>query len=216
MNSFLTGIIFTFSTLALIGSSFSVYQISKLQSSLEMQADDIKALSQRDLGNQDTSVNPPASSTADNQTTANIAQEQEVESIPPQTKTASENIVAIEPGQFVNLGFDNKLKVEIESTKRIQNPDTGDQDIVVVNFRMLSLVPKMKRTRLSWSNVRGRNPDTSEEYRTEKRSDATYLDELPNNAWANAYVWLQVPQGVETIDVSVPETAMFRNVPIEE
>ena len=216
MNSFVAGIMFTFSTLALIGSGFSVYQVSKLQSSVETQVNRLETLSQRNLANQQTPVSPATSNTADSLTTANLTQDQEVEPTPPQAKVTSEKKVAIKPGQFVNQGFDNKLKVEIESTKRIQNPDTEDKDIVVVNFRMLRLVPKIKSTALYWFQAKGRNPDTSEEYHTKKRSDTTYLENLPNNAWANAYIWLKVPQGVEAIDISVPETAMFRNVPIGE
>lgn len=207
MNSFFAGITFTFSTLALIASGFSVYQVSKFQNSLESQANNIEALSQRDLANKDTPVIPTASN-------SNIIQDKQVNETPSQEADSAKKSSAIQPDQFVNKGFDNKLKVEIESTKRIQNPDTGDQDIVVVNFRILSLVPKMESTFLYWKRVKGRNPDTSEEYSTEKYSDTTYLHKLPNNAWANAYIWLQVSEGVKVIDIAVPETAMFRNVPI--
>lgn len=209
MRSFFAGIIFTFATLALVGSGFSVYQVSKLQSFVETQADQIKTLSQKNLANQDIPVTPNVSSTVDN-----IPQNQVVESTLPQTKATPVKNTAIKPGQFVNVGFENKLKVEIESTKRIQNPDTGDKDIVVVNFRILGLVPNIKRGGLYWNHVKGRNPDTSADYRNARRSNTTWLDNLPNNAWANAYVWLKVPQGVEIIDISVPETALFRNVPV--
>lgn len=209
MKSFFAGIVFTFATLALVGSGFSVYQVSKLQSSVETQADQINELSQKNLADLDIPATQAASSTADN-----IPQNQVIESTPPQTQATPKKNVAIKPGQFVNVGFENKLKVEIESAKRIQNPETGDQDIVVVNFRILRLFPEIDRTHFFWREVRGRNPNTSEEYDLEKSSDWTNLRKLPNNAWANAYVWLKVPQGIETIDISVPETAMFRNIPI--
>jgi hypothetical protein len=40
------------------------------------------------------------------------------------------------------------------------------------------------------------------------------LDSISQNASVDAYVWLQVPQGTNSLDIYVPNTQPFKNVPI--
>jgi hypothetical protein len=35
------------------------------------------------------------------------------------------------------------------------------------------------------------------------------------NASSDAYVWLRIPEGVTAIDLFIPDTGAFKNVPIE-
>lgn len=63
-----------------------------------------------------------------------------------------------------------------------------------------------------------RNPQTSETYAAvngqSTGSVSLFSMRLDNQTSADAYVWLQVPEGVNTINIYVPSTQAFQNVPI--
>ena len=130
--------------------------------------------------------------------------------------TSSQQSKGIEPGQFVNKGVNNKIEIGLLSVKRIANPDGGAENVVVVQMRVRRIVPKGEVDSISFSQSKGRNPETSEVYRTIRTKSTTYLsiNSIPKDAWGNAYFWLRVPEEVNVIDIVIPETAIFKNVPI--
>ncbi|MEM7762009.1 MAG: hypothetical protein AAF298_28420 [Cyanobacteria bacterium P01_A01_bin.40] len=122
----------------------------------------------------------------------------------------------IEPGEFVSTGYENQVEFELLSAKRITNPKTNQKDVVNVRLRVRRIVPKVNNALIAFSQAKGRDPETSEDYRTITNKTTTYTsaNNLPENAWANAYFWLKVPENVEIIDIAIPKTAMFKEVPI--
>jgi hypothetical protein len=42
------------------------------------------------------------------------------------------------------------------------------------------------------------------------------LDFMDQGASADAYVWLQVPEGVKTLDIYIPETQVFKGIAIAD
>ncbi|MEL7419067.1 MAG: hypothetical protein AAGK10_10925, partial [Cyanobacteria bacterium J06555_3] len=66
-------------------------------------------------------------------------------------------------------------------------------------------------------DAKTRNSGTFEEYQTidDKYTNNTSFRTLPRNAWANAYFWSQVPENVEVVDIIIPFTEIFENIPIE-
>ena len=69
---------------------------------------------------------------------------------------------------------------------------------------------------MSLSQAKGRNPETNEDYRTiiGKSTSNTLINSLSEKAWANAYFWLEVPESVQALDLVIPKTAIFKDVPI--
>ena len=88
--------------------------------------------------------------------------------------------------------------------------------MVIVQLRIRRTVPKGEVASVSLRQSKGRNPETSEVYRTITNRSTTYttINDLPRDSWGNAYFWLEVPEGVDEIDIIIPETAIFNSVPI--
>lgn len=140
----------------------------------------------------------------------------------PQSTTsspASTATTAIQPGQFVQNAYGTKAKVELLSAKRIQDPETGMRDVVNVQMRIRRVGPDVVGTDLiSLGETAARNPDTSETYQpvdaVRRSSGVVSLFQMRQGASADAYVWMQVPEGVSTIDLFIKETRAFKAVPI--
>lgn len=150
----------------------------------------------------------------DNSTTTHSKQ---ADNIIVQQDNSTEPNSGTQEGQFVKNGFEGSLKVEILKAKRIQNPDTGKRDIVAVSFRIKRIKEESPKFSLFASNAKTRNPDTFEEYPTVhgKSTSQVVFVNLPRDAWADAYFWSQVPEGNEVVDVIIPDTEIFKGVPIE-
>jgi hypothetical protein len=155
-----------------------------------------------------------------NQINANpnqIASEKPVNNTIAQNQTSNTQNSGIKEGQFVHKGFNNQVAVELVKVKRIQNPESQQTgNTVAVKLRVKRLVENVKGD-IHFYYSKARNLDTYEEYSaiSSKSTETTSISSLPLNAWAEAYFWLEVPQGVKAIDIVFPETEVFRNVPIE-
>jgi hypothetical protein len=146
-----------------------------------------------------------------------IASEQPVDNTIAQTQISNTQNSAIQEGQFVHNGFNNQIKVELVKVKRIQNPESKQTEntvTVAVKLRVKRLVKKADGLIL-FRDAKARNVDTYEEYEAIKYTDYTGIENIPSNAWAEAYFWLEVPQGIEALDIVFPQTEVFKNVPIE-
>ncbi|MEP0817749.1 hypothetical protein [Trichocoleus sp. FACHB-46] len=104
----------------------------------------------------------------------------------------SSPIPQIQPGQFVQPALDTKAKVELLTVKRIKDPET------------------------SVNGPNARNPDTSETYEAvslDRSTGSISLFQLRPSASADACVWLRIPEGGNAIDIFIPKTVAFDNVP---
>ncbi|PSB26736.1 hypothetical protein [Stenomitos frigidus] len=201
--SFLTTLAFLLSLLSLGVSGFLAYRFLNLQQAFSAV---------------DTALNRNPAKTSPN-----------VEPLPGQapTQTApptqSSGETASQAGQLNQPAINQKAQVEIIAVNRIQNPNTKLRDFVNIQFRVRRLAPKTDA--LSYEqgviypgSTTARNPTTGETYpavdRINRATSNISVSELNPNATADAYVWIQIPEGTSAIDILIPKTQAFKNVPI--
>lgn len=136
-----------------------------------------------------------------------------------QVPQAPSSSTPIQPGQYLQPALGTKAQVELLSVKRIQDPELGTRDVVNVQMR----VRRIEQERVYGSDVvnigstTARNPETSETYKAasfDRSTGSVSLFLMRAGSSADAYVWLRVPEGVNTMDIYVPDTQAFKNVPI--
>ncbi|BAY73703.1 hypothetical protein NIES25_01110 [Nostoc linckia NIES-25] len=200
MSTFLSSVAVLLSTLALGCSGYVAYEVFTLRETLN-------ATNTNTLSNSTpTQVPSPTTTTSSQEPTASPS---------PATATTS----AIQPGQFVQPAFGKKAEVELLSAKRIKDPQTGNRDVINVQMRIRRLATDgvVGSDIISISSTTARNPDTSETYKgvaLDRSTGSVSLFQVRPQASADAYVWLRVPDGVNNLDIFVPDTAAFKNVPI--
>ncbi|MFN6514869.1 MAG: hypothetical protein RMY29_010245 [Nostoc sp. CreGUA01] len=200
MSTFLSSVAVLLSTLALGCSGYVAYEVFTLRETLN-------ATKTNTLSNSTpTQVPSPTTTTSSQEPTASPS---------PATATTS----AIQPGQFVQPAFGKKAEVELLSAKRIKDPQTGNRDVINVQMRIRRLATDgvVGSDIISVSSTTARNPDTSETYKgvaLDRSTGSVSLFQVRPQASADAYVWLRVPDGVNNLDIFVPDTAAFKNVPI--
>lgn len=206
MSNFLSGIAVVLSALAFIVSGFTAYQVFGLRQAIES-ADPAtrQALSP---------AQPAPTPSVDGGSTSS----QDTALVPNVASQAAGGITEIQPGQFVQNAFGTKAQVELLSVKRIKDPEVGTPDVVNVQFRIRRLAAEITGTGgIGVSQTTARNPETSEIYKAvsyDRSTGTLTLFTLRRGASADAYVWLRVPEGVSTLDILIPETGAFKNVPI--
>lgn len=191
MSNFLSGVAVVLSILALITSGYSAYQVLELRKDV------------------DTADNLQSNATAtDNQTPLAT----------PDAQTTPEANTAIQPKQFVQPALDGKAQVELLSVRRIAHPDNGLRNVVNVQFRLRRVTPDVAGSEALFpAATTASNSITNDSYKAVWANRATpsiALDSIGQNASVDAYVWLQVPQGTNSLDIYVPNTQPFKNVPI--
>jgi cytoskeletal protein RodZ len=220
MKTFLSNVAVLLSVIALGGTGLVLNQMFQLQQSVrELNAS---------VQNPPVASEPPQSPQTPDSSTV------------PMTESSQQANTEIQPGQFVQYAFKNRAQVELLSVRRIQNPDNGQRNVVNVQMRVRNLgggngtiVP---------NQTIARNPETSERYesydrvtdkaaREQARRDGTEIDRsdridrattyismglLKEGSSADGYVWLLIPEEVQTIDLIIPETAIFPTVPISD
>jgi hypothetical protein len=204
VSTFLSSAAVLLSTLALLCSGFAAYQVYTLRQTVETvnNSSNSSAIAPNGTINAQASPTPTETST------------------PKQSPTPTTTTSAIQAGQFVQPAFGNKAKVELLSVKRIKDPESGNRDVVNVQMRVRRLAVDNTVTAsdiVSISETTARNPDTSETYKgvdLKRSTGPVSLFQLRPQASADAYVWLRVPEAVNTLDLFVPDTAAFKNVPI--
>lgn len=199
MNSFLSGISVVLSVLAFILSGFTAYQVLTLRQTLDT--------SSQSVNNQ---IAPPASP---NQPANNTTAPQGAAPAPP----ASGGTSSIQPGQFIRPAFGNKGQLELLKVNRIP----GERDVVNVQVRVRFLRPEkaVGSDAIDMGGTTARNPSTSETYAAvngESTGSVSLflMGRMNKQASADAYVWLRIPEGVNTVDIYVPDTEAFKDVPI--
>ncbi|MDY6898447.1 MAG: hypothetical protein SWZ49_10280, partial [Cyanobacteriota bacterium] len=128
MKNFLSFLSTTFSGLAFVATIFLISQILEVKKSVDSLSKSVAANSQ-ELKTIAVSSNTAANNSTPIISTENKSLQQqtseptdETNLNPKQNQTSSDSI---EPGQFVNVGYDNQLKIELLSAQRIENPKTG-------------------------------------------------------------------------------------------
>ncbi|MBE9227756.1 hypothetical protein IQ264_20230 [Phormidium sp. LEGE 05292] len=130
-----------------------------------------------------------------------------------------ENNGGFKPGEFTQLAYGSKARVELISVQRVPDPKSGDPDIVSVQMRISRLDEKVAETNIiKLSDTTASNSVSAQSYKPvnslENVSLPVALKDIPQNSSIDTYVWLKVPKGVYAIDIFVPETGAFKNVPI--
>ncbi|MBW4693256.1 MAG: hypothetical protein KME27_16005 [Lyngbya sp. HA4199-MV5] len=196
---------FATSVLALLISGFALYQTLALRQT--------SATSNAVVPNNTAPQQPQPTPT----TAPQIASPSPSESISSPTAATA----GIQPKQFVQPAFGSIGEVELLSVKRIQDPATGKQDVVNVQFRLRRLSdksPPALNQIFNPAETAARNPDTSETYEAVdplKRTTSPFsINLLAVNASVDGYVWMKIPEGVNTVDLLMKETQGFKNVPI--
>lgn len=200
VSNFLSGIAVILSLLSLGFSGFTAYQVFTLQ-------EKIAAIS-NNASTGAVSENPPPETT-----TAPVSP------AAPDTTGTAPAATGIQPGQFVQSAVGNKGQVELLAVKRIADPESKTRDVVNVQMRLRRLAAEVSPATdaIYVAGTKARNPDTSETYEavSYKRSSGTVnFYSIRRNASSDAYVWLRIPEGVTAVDIFIPDTGEFKNVPI--
>lgn len=210
-NSILTTLSFTLSVLALLASGFAVYQVQSRPSA----PTSVSNVSPNPTNVAGAGSNQPTASTTASVPTANAPVSEPIQS---PTSTAPVANAGIQPKQFVQPAFGSDAEVELLNVKRIQDRETGQRDIVNVQFRLRRISRDNPSPQdLSPGQITARNPDTSEAYEAadlDHSTDLILLSQVKPGTSVDAYVWLRVPEDVTTIDILIPRTQAFQSVPI--
>lgn len=200
MKTFFSGITALFSILALLISGFTAYKVFTLDQELDaLRSPSAQALT--------TSVPPASAPPASDDSSA-----------PP---VSSGTATVIQPGQMVQPALKNAAQVELLSVRRIKDPETGTRDVVNVQFRVRRTAPDDVVTQPGFNSsfTKAMNPETNEVYkliegRDSSDSSGIAVGNMRKGASADAHAWLKVPEGVNTLDIYIPDTQTFKNVPI--
>ena len=202
VSTFLSGVAVLLSTLALACSGYAAYEIFTLRQTLNATKTASNIVP--------TQVPSPIA-------TASTAPEPTASPLSASTQVPATS--AIQSGQFVQPAFGNKAEVELLAAKRIKDPQTANRDVVNVQMRIRRLAAEAVAGGdiISIASTTARNPDTSVTYKgvaPDRSTGSVSLSQLRPKASADAYVWVRVPEGVNSLDIYVPDTVGFKNVPI--
>jgi hypothetical protein len=210
----LSGIAVVLSTLACLFSGFTAYRVFSLEQ--DVGASSLAIANLERVQTSSIQNRPEASGPSDvSSPHANIGGVSASTTVSP----TSANTTSIQPGQFVQPTLGNLGRIELLAAKRIQDPKTGNRDVVNVMFRVYRVAEKNPgpTSLITYVGTTARNPDTSETYETygdRKQSGSTLLMLVKKDIPEDGYVWLRVPEGVNTLDIYIPKTQVFKNVPI--
>jgi hypothetical protein len=212
MSNFLSGVAVLLSSIALLFSGFTAYQVFNLQQTIA-QTNNVKSQTANLSGRVDTQQ-PENATIAPSTSPTSSAPSTPSTSVSPSAPTA-----AIAPGQYVQKALGTKAEVELLKVKRIKDPEAGTYDVVNIQMRLRRLAPKdISMSVIYVGETTARNPDTNETYEavdsSERSTGAITLSSLRPQASVDAYVWLRVPEGATNLDIFIPETAAFQNIPI--
>ncbi|MFB2897371.1 hypothetical protein ACE1CI_31015 [Aerosakkonemataceae cyanobacterium BLCC-F50] len=125
----------------------------------------------------------------------------------------------LKPGEFAQLAYGSKARVELISVQRVPDPQSGEPNIVSVQMRISRLDEKVADTNvIKVSDTTAGNSVSQQTYKPVNSLEnvplPVALKDIPQNSSIDTYVWLKIPKGVYAIDIFVPETGAFKNVPI--
>ena len=114
--------------------------------------------------------------------------------------------------------FGNKAQVQLLSVQRVENPQSGKRDFVTVQMRVSRLADNVGRNDvINIPQVTARNYVSKTIYKSVPVASSTgsiALNSIPRGESVDASVVLKVPEGVQFVDIYVPETGTFEEVEI--
>jgi hypothetical protein len=114
--------------------------------------------------------------------------------------------------------FGNKAQVDLVSVERVENPQTGKRDLVKVQMRVRRLANEVgRRDVINIPEITARNYVSNTIYKSVPVASSTAsiaLNSIPKGESMDASVAIKVPEGVQFIDIYVPETGTFEEVEI--
>ncbi|MUL35384.1 hypothetical protein BWI75_03165 [Gloeocapsopsis sp. AAB1 = 1H9] len=190
--------------MAIIFSSLTLARVFTLQREVESLEDAMRQL---------TTVPSPAPTNLPNTTNSNIPTLPPV--VAPDSTTAPSPTRTLPPGKFVRSALNNQGQVELLQVNRIPYQD----NVVNVQMRIRALKLNIPMSEyIDLSNTTARNPTTNETYKVISGESTGVVSlgamQSANQPAVDAYVWLQVPMQVNVIDIYIPNTEPFENVPI--
>jgi len=204
-NRFLSKVAIALSTLAIIFSSLTLARVFTLQREVESLEDSIRRLT--------TLPSPVPPTNLPNTTDSNTPSPPPV--VVPYSTTAPSPTRTLPPGQFVQSALNNQGQVELLQVNR--SPHQASVVNVQIRIRALKLNIPMSEY-IDLSNTTARNPTTNETYKAISGESTGIVSlgamQSANQPVVDAYVWLQVPTQIEVIDIYIPNTEPFENVPI--
>ena len=118
----------------------------------------------------------------------------------------------VEPGQFVQPAYDGAGQVELVSVAR---PDASSDEVTFRVRVRRSSQPLQSPGTINLARTSILNTRTNETFSvTSYSKDAIYLANLRSGGSTDATVSAQIPVGRDRIDLEIPGTRVFRNVPI--
>lgn len=203
-NRLLPKLAIALSTLAIIFSSLALARVFTLQRQVESLEDTIQRL---------TTVPSPTVTNPPRTTDSNIPAPPPA--VAPYSTATPAPTATLEPGQFVQSALNNQGQVELIRVNRIPS----QFDVVNVQMRIRTLKPNIPMSEnIDLNETTARNPQSNETYRVISGESTGIVSlgamQSANQTTVEAYVWLQVPMQVNVIDIYVPNTEPFENVPI--
>ncbi len=108
--------------------------------------------------------------------------------------------------------------MQLLSVQRLENYQTGKRDLVTVQMRVSRLADNVGRNDvINIPQISARNSVSNAIYKSVPVASSTgsiALNSIPRGQSVDASVALKVPEGVQVVDISVPETGTFQEVEI--
>jgi hypothetical protein len=226
VNTFLSSVAVFLSAIALGITGFTLVQNFQLQQSFSQLNTSVQ--------NSPATPEPVTNSAPESLPLNNTA------TVPSPQPTQQVN-TEIQPGQLVQSAFGGKAQVELLAVNRIQDPETGKRNVVNVQMRFRALQEMGASHAIALSQTKARQIETNETYesydvvanrsdqersksegteidrsRKERSSGGILMVHMELGSSVDGYVWMVVPEEIETIDLFVPHTEAFMNVSIVE
>jgi hypothetical protein len=210
-SDYLSGLAVVLSALAFIVSGFNAYQIAGLRGEIQLAnntAADPTA----------STIAPPLSNQQNTATQAPPAQTQTQTTVTTTPVQPDDTNSTVQPGQFIQPALNGTARVEIVSVERVQNTQTGRNDLVEVQLRVQRTGDRASSNDIiNFNETTALNPDTKTTYPTVNRNQsggAVSLFQVNPGSASEVEVQFAVPENIETLNIVVPETGVFNNVPV--
>ena len=196
------------SAIALLGTGFNAYQLFSLR----------QAIGSGNAVGGTAAPAPPAPPATTAEAPAPAGTEAPAGTVPTETTAP---VSAVQPGQFVRPAFNNIAEVELLSVSR--NPQNPNLVSVQARVRLLDPDKASATDQIFMNQTKARNSQTSEVYEANREGSSSsanlfLMRPAPNRPdeqnSADVSVQLEIPSGVTAIDLYIPETEAFTNVPI--
>ncbi len=139
---------------------------------------------------------------------------------PVESAPAVASAKKIAPGEMFKLAFDNKARVELIRVNRIENRESGKKDLINIQYQVRKIDDGVAdKDNIYADGITGRNIEDSSTYKVlfgYHSNRSIELKEIKKNVSVGAYAWMNVPEGVKSIEITIPGVEPFKDVPIEE